>query len=97
MAPKSTSTIIFAVAPHPNTANIRSAYILFSMGKYGRAARQYKKTLQLYPSDIPLQLGSAWSYFKMGKKQAASRWFARVLSVRPSNTSALEGTQAVRR
>lgn len=79
------------------TVNSRLAYIFFSRGKYGLAARHYKKVLKLYPSDVEMQLGLAWTYVRMGKKRAARRLFGEILQVRRSNSSAQEGMEAVRK
>ncbi len=74
----------------------RLANCLCSQGKYGQATRLYAEILELYPSDLEIQLGLAWSLNRIGKAESARKLFGSVLGVSPSNSSALAGMNATR-
>lgn len=81
---------------HNYLINIRLADCLYTQGKYAQAARLFAKILELYPSNLQVQLGLAWSNTKIGKLDHARNMFSSVLLVNPSNVSALAGMKATR-
>lgn len=76
--------------------NSRLAYCYFSNADYANAEKFYQKVLELYPTDLEMQLGLAWTCLKEAKKNAAEKLFKTVLLRSPDNQSALAGLNSLK-
>jgi tetratricopeptide (TPR) repeat protein len=74
----------------------RTAYSYYCKGDFANAESSYKSILDLYPTDLNMQLGLGWTYLKQGNKQEAEKIFKLVLLRSPENYSATLGIQSLK-
>jgi len=73
------------------TARSRKAFLLYNLGRYGKAAVEYRSLLEHYPSNVDMMSGLGWSQLKQGNRREARRTFEKLLRVAPTNSLAKTG------
>lgn len=70
------------------------AWALYSLGRYGESADEYRNIIKLHPADTDMAVGLGWALLKDGNKAEAKSVFEEILRISPDDISAGEGLVA---
>lgn len=85
------SSSILTIDPGNFLARSRKAYLLYQLGRYAKAEREYREVLALYPANVEMMAGLGWALVKQGKRTDARDVFAGLLRVAPQHSSGKAG------